>query len=178
MILLLAFANMAALDLAWVGYNRSTARDRKAWAVIWAMILAGLSGINAIAVVGDPWNLIGTVLGAAAGTLGGMYLAPWLESRGKPKGIPAQIDPSLALELACHDARAEVLRAKAMFPGAMNSMHEGYAVALEEVDELKAHVRRKQKDRDLDAARTEAIQAAAMFLRFASECCDEKTGRV
>lgn len=61
--------------------------------------------------------------------------------------------------------------------GPANSAHEAYAVALEEVDELWAHVKTKQKDRDLAAMRKEAIQAAAMLLRFASEVCDERRGR-
>ncbi len=49
---------------------------------------------------------------------------------------------------------------------AMNSAHEGYAVILEELDELKEHVWRKQGTRDLEAMRKEAIQVAAMAMRF------------
>ena len=58
-----------------------------------------------------------------------------------------------------------------------NSAHEGFAVLLEEVDELKAHVWTKQKERNLEEMRKEAIQVAAMALRFACEVCDEDTGR-
>jgi hypothetical protein len=59
----------------------------------------------------------------------------------------------------------------------MNSAHEGYAILLEEVDELWAHVKTNQKKRDLAAMRKEAIQVAAMALRFAAEVCDEERGR-
>ena len=59
----------------------------------------------------------------------------------------------------------------------MNSAHEGYAVLLEEVDELWEHVRTKQKNRDLAAMKKEALQVAAMALRFATEVCNEERGR-
>jgi len=58
-----------------------------------------------------------------------------------------------------------------------NSAHEGFAVLLEEVDELKRHVWTKQKNRDLPEMKKEAIQVAAMAIRFAYEVCDEETGR-
>lgn len=59
----------------------------------------------------------------------------------------------------------------------MNSPHEAYAVLLEEVDELKRWVWTKQKNRDLVEMRKEAVQVAAMAIRFAVEACDEHTGR-
>ncbi len=61
--------------------------------------------------------------------------------------------------------------------GEMNSAHEALAVLLEEVHELQAHVFTKQSKRDLPAMRIEAIQVAAMALRFATEVCDERRGR-
>jgi hypothetical protein len=61
--------------------------------------------------------------------------------------------------------------------GAFNSAHEAFAVLLEEVDELKEHVWAKQKNRDLAAMKKEAVQVAAMALRFATEVCTEERGR-
>lgn len=63
---------------------------------------------------------------------------------------------------------AEVLRAQAKYPP-FNSAHEGYAVLLEEVDELWQEVKRKQGERDPTALLTEATQVAAMAARFAIE---------
>lgn len=86
--------------------------------------------------------------------------------------------PRDAYGIAAMDALDEVRRARELWgTDPFNSAHEGYAVALEEFDELKAHVWTNQKRRDLPAMRKEAIQAAAMCLRFAAECCDETVGR-
>ncbi len=58
-----------------------------------------------------------------------------------------------------------------------NSAHEGYAVLLEEVDELWEHVKMKQSKRDIIEMRKEAIQIAAMAIRFAVDICNDKDGR-
>lgn len=55
--------------------------------------------------------------------------------------------------------------------------HEGFAVLLEEVEELKAHVFTNQKNRDLSGMKREAIQAAAAAIRFARDVCGEERGR-
>jgi hypothetical protein len=60
----------------------------------------------------------------------------------------------------------ELSRAQAKFPP-FNSAHEGYAIILEELDELWTEVCSNQETpgRD-DRLRKEAIQVAAMALRF------------
>ena len=70
----------------------------------------------------------------------------------------------------------EYTRAAATFPP-FNSAHEGFAILAEEVDELWGHVKVNQKRRDLAAMRKEALQVAAMALRFALDVCDETRGR-
>ena len=64
---------------------------------------------------------------------------------------------------------SEVKRAKTLFPSDFVNQHEGYAVLLEEVDELWEEVKKNQKNYDLLAQRKEAIQVAAMAIRFAAE---------
>ena len=79
--------------------------------------------------------------------------------------------------LALDEARCELAAAVAAWPNPANSAHEAFAVLHEEFDELKAHVWTNQKRRDLYDMRKEAIQVAAMALRFAAEVCDEERGR-
>ena len=50
-----------------------------------------------------------------------------------------------------------------------NSAHEGYAVLLEEMDELKAEVWKKRHIRDINRMRKEAVQVAAMALCFLTD---------
>lgn len=88
-----------------------------------------------------------------------------------PLGMPASTTFAITIE-----ARTELERAQKLF-GPFNTAHEGYAVMLEEVDELWAHVKTNQKKRDLAAMRKEAIQIAAMAMRFALDVCSEERGR-
>ena len=60
---------------------------------------------------------------------------------------------------------------------AVRAKTEEEALALEEVDELKAHVWTNQTKRDLEGMRKEAIQVAAMAIRFAHDVCNEIVGR-
>lgn len=80
----------------------------------------------------------------------------------------------LRLRLAGQEASAEALRAAELFPS-FNSAHEGFAVLLEEVDELKAEVWSNEKKNPERAAkmRKEAVQVAAMALRFIVDVCDK-----
>lgn len=71
----------------------------------------------------------------------------------------------------------EVERSHELGFGSFHSAHEGFAILLEEVDELKAHVWMKQSKRDLSAMRNEAVQVAAMAVKFV-ESIDAGHGRV
>lgn len=72
---------------------------------------------------------------------------------------------------AARDATVEAIGAAAKWPP-FNSAHEGYGVLMEEVRELEQHVFTNQKRRDSAAMRAEAIQVAAMALRFVADVCD------
>ena len=91
---------------------------------------------------------------------------------------------------ADQEAMKELERARAKF-GRFNSAHEGYAVLLEEVEELKREVfwgpslfppsvlydsaenyKRLRSDERIRLMRAEAVQVAAMALRFIEDVCD------
>lgn len=69
------------------------------------------------------------------------------------------------------EVKAELLSATEKF-GPFSSAHEGYAIILEELDELwfdiKAKVSKKKN------MRAEAIQVAAMAVRFVTDICDKE----
>jgi len=79
-------------------------------------------------------------------------------------------------ETIAGEALREVERATAKWPP-FHTAHEAIAILREEFDELWEHVKTNQMQRDLPAMRAEAIQVAAMAIRFAAEVCDEERGR-
>jgi len=68
-------------------------------------------------------------------------------------------------ERAFAEVRDELQLATMKF-GSFASAHEGYAVLLEEVDELWDEVKKNQNIRSIEHLRQEAKQVAAMALRF------------
>jgi hypothetical protein len=87
---------------------------------------------------------------------------------------PAEMEQDFRVGGVIADLVDELMGAMESFP-AMNSAHEGFAVLKEEVDELWDEVKVKQGERNLENMRKEAIQVAAMAVRFAADIChDEK----
>ena len=66
---------------------------------------------------------------------------------------------------------AEVARARTLYPS-FHSGHEGYAVIREELDELWDEVKASKGLMQSELAGLEAVQVAAMALRFALDLCD------
>ncbi|MGB8343991.1 MAG: hypothetical protein WCD86_03850 [Ktedonobacteraceae bacterium] len=62
----------------------------------------------------------------------------------------------------------ECERARCKHPTPIRSLHEGFAIILEELDEVKAEVWQQQKNRR--ALYTELVQVAAMCQRMAEDC--------
>ena len=67
------------------------------------------------------------------------------------------------------EVREELDRARRKFPP-INSLHEGYAVILEELDELWDEVRDQDPEGRLRRAYRELVQIAAMAQRTAEDC--------
>ena len=82
----------------------------------------------------------------------------------------------MSLEKCINDTKIMVGKALAAWPK-FNSAHEGYAVLLEEVDELCDEVKKNQKNREIELMYKEASQVAAMAIRFMYEVCNEETIR-
>lgn len=76
--------------------------------------------------------------------------------------------------LAVEACKRELVRAKELHAD-MHSAHEGYAVILEELDELKAEVWKRNKDVNL--MREEALHVAAMALRFIVDVCNKPSSK-
>lgn len=71
----------------------------------------------------------------------------------------------MTLEYAIEETRRELTRAREKWPAGFHSGHEGYAVLKEELEELWDAV----KADDAAHARREAVQIAAMALRYLTD---------
>lgn len=75
----------------------------------------------------------------------------------------------------CKDVLADVLdelaRAQTVYPRPAISPAEGFMWFQEEADELKSEVYKSPSNRNFALMRKEAVQVAAMALRFLQECC-------
>lgn len=86
----------------------------------------------------------------------------------KPNVEAAKLAPFRAEAIECA-VRAEVVEACKKFP-LFGSAHEGFAVLLEEVEELKAEVFKKSADRSPARLEEEAVQVAAVAIKFVLSC--------
>lgn len=77
---------------------------------------------------------------------------------------PLKVQYGDAVERTLVEVERELRRAAGKHP-AQNSLHEGYAVLLEEVDEFWDEVKKRSAERSLDNVRLELIQIAAMAVR-------------
>ena len=80
------------------------------------------------------------------------------------------------VEAAATEVIAELHRAMAKF-GPFKNGHEGYAVILEEVDELWDEIKNNKRPDHVERQRKEAIQIAAMALRFVVDLGDLESTR-
>lgn len=75
-----------------------------------------------------------------------------------------------SIEYVMHEIHNELHRAKAKHPGDFHNAHEAHSVVREEFDELWDEVKLDGGGRG-HAAYTEAVQLAAMAIRYATEVC-------
>lgn len=80
--------------------------------------------------------------------------------------------PSDRMNTIIEAAVAELNRATSIH-GPFNSAHEGWAVLREEFDELWDEIKMRENVRSKKKMRTEAIQLAAMAIRFVYDICSE-----
>jgi hypothetical protein len=117
--------------------------------------------------------------GACAAALD--WLGQFCEHAPRTFGGEAQLAEQLAAALAqtrsihpavlfWHAAAAELNRAQCKHP-ALHSAHEGYAVLLEEVEELWQCIKAQRHDHA--AMRAELVQIAAMAARFALDVLEQ-----
>lgn len=88
----------------------------------------------------------------------------------------AEVEMVAQQESVLDEVDAELYRARSKF-AAFNSAHEGCGVLREEFEELWDEVKAKNGARDVAAMRKEAIQTAAMAIRFVIDVCDGGKGQ-
>jgi hypothetical protein len=76
------------------------------------------------------------------------------------------------LDHALRKVADEVIKAKETYKDNFNSVHEGYGVIMEEIDELWTEIKAKQFNKD--KGEKEATQCAAMLLRFIVELTENR----
>lgn len=76
-----------------------------------------------------------------------------------------------------HLVAAELGRARAKHPGRINSVHLGYAVLLEELEEFWTEVKKQRAERDPRFLLAELTQVAAMAQRVAEDTGLLESGR-
>lgn len=68
----------------------------------------------------------------------------------------------------------ELRRARRRFPANMHSFHEGYAIILEEVEELWAEIKADEEHRDKSKIMKEGIHSIAMIVRMLQDLIIKK----
>jgi hypothetical protein len=118
-------------------------------------------------------DLICEKVAASGQTDNGATKAPVKEDEKRGDSFnAARREPPLVVAL--QEVADELRSAQNKFPP-FNSLHEGFSILKEEVDELWEVVRMKQSDRARNGlARKEAIQVGAMALRLVLDCCCEE----
>lgn len=76
----------------------------------------------------------------------------------------------MKIEEAIELVKKELESANGKFP-LFNSSHEGYAVIKEELDELWDEIKNDKHPRSKMNQKDEAIQVAAMAIKFLVSCC-------
>jgi hypothetical protein len=77
--------------------------------------------------------------------------------------------PEAMIDSFFADVEVELRRGRAANGGGLNSLHEAYAVMLEEVDEFWEQVKTKPANRNYGAIYRELVQIAAVALSAACE---------